>query len=419
MHDAANSGNPSCIPLREKTIYKMGDFTTLSSVETIPGQAAESEMQPSRRSQGRPRKQKYPEEETLAGLEQQPPRRPRGRPRKYPEEETPEVQPRPRGRPRKYPEEETPEVQPRPRGRPRKYPEEETPEVQPRPRGRPRRTPSTPTPSADETPGQPELEQRKRRKTLMERETTSGLRQQEATGERQEHCMSESEIPINQTQLNDDPDSTPTPFRQGLPLAPVQQLSNKPAKPRWSKVADARVQFEDDRWLRKQRDSDFRAWCKPVARELQLDTVQSFYKAMHDETTLETKYSVVCGLQKASKDLEERYMWEEFHGLYVQVESLLHPSEQDHFQCRQCFPRNNANIPVCHDCEGALQRRRLPRACQVNMLQLKCQHRHPKELTDLSPLEERLIGLYQPCGWITKFQIELDKGTSGRYRKGM
>ena len=36
---------------------------------------------------------------------------------------------------------------------------------------------------------------------------------------------------------------------------------------------------------------------------------------------------------------------------------------------------------------------------------------------DLSPLEERLIGLYQPCGWITKFQIDLDKGTSGRYRK--
>jgi len=55
------------------------------------------------------------------------------------------------------------------------------------------------------------------------------------------------------------------------------------------------------------------------------------------------------------------------------------------------------------DCEEALLRRRLPRACQVNMLQLKCQRRYPEELTDLSPLEERLIGLYQPCGWITKF----------------
>jgi hypothetical protein len=54
-----------------------------------------------------------------------------------------------------------------------------------------------------------------------------------------------------------------------------------------------------------------------------------------------------------------------------------------------------------------------------DMLQLKCQHRYPKELsTDLStPLEERLISLYQPCGWITKFQIDLDKGMSGRYRR--
>jgi hypothetical protein len=77
-------------------------------------------------------------------------------------------------------------------------------------------------------------------------------------------------------------------------------------------LVDSRVQFEDDRWFQKQRDSDSRAWCKPVARELQLDTVQSFYKAMHDETTLEIEYCVVCGLQKASKDLEE-YMWEEFH----------------------------------------------------------------------------------------------------------
>ena len=149
-------------------------------------------------------------------------------------------------------------------------------------------------------------------------------------------------------------------------------------------LVDARVQFEDDRWLQKQRDSDLRAWCKPVTRDVQLDAVQSFYGAMFDESTLETQYYVVCSLQKPPKDLED-YMWEEFYGLYVHIEPLLHPSEQDHFQCRQCFPRNNANIPVCHDCEGALQRRRLPRACQVNMLQLKCQHRYPKEQGTYGP----------------------------------
>jgi hypothetical protein len=41
-------------------------------------------------------------------------------------------------------------------------------------------------------------------------------------------------------------------------------------------LVDARVQFEDDRWLQKLRDSD-----------LKLETVQSFYKAMYDETTME------------------------------------------------------------------------------------------------------------------------------------
>jgi hypothetical protein len=41
-------------------------------------------------------------------------------------------------------------------------------------------------------------------------------------------------------------------------------------------LVDARVQFEDDRWLQKQRDSDLRAWCKPVTRDVQLDAIQSF-----------------------------------------------------------------------------------------------------------------------------------------------
>ena len=173
-------------------------------------------------------------------------------------------------------------------------------------------------------------------------------------------------------------------------------------------MVDARVQFEDDRWLQKLRDSDSRAWCKPMARELQLETVQSFYKAMYDETTMEIRYCVVCGLQKASIDLG-KHIWEDFLPLYLQVQHLLRSTEQDHFECRSCFPRNNENIPICHSCEDALQRKS---ACQVNMLQLKCQHRYPKELMDLSPLEERLIGLYQPCGWITKFQIDLSKGTS-------
>ena len=307
----------------------------------------------------------------------------------------PDKQSRPRGRPRKlFLGQGTLaelEIQPRPRGRPRKlFLGEET---QPRQRGRPRKTPcstniATPASSTEET-----LEQ----VTLLGSESQQRKRARpcENSPESQQRKRVQSSFQTTFEHANDE--------------AGLLEQSRKD-------LVDARVQFEDDRWLQKLRDSDLRAWCKPVTRDVQLETVQSFYKAMYDETTLAIRHCVVCGSQRAPVDLRD-YIWKDFHPLYAKVEHLLLPSQQDHFQCRECFPRNNGNIAVCHDCQEALQRRRLPRACQVNMLQLKCQHRYPKELVDLSPLEERLIGLHRPCGWITKFQIDLDKGTSGRYRK--
>ena len=198
-----------------------------------------------------------------------------------------------------------PEEQPRPRGRPQKlFPEQE---IQPQQRGQPQKTPcstniATPALSTDDT---------------LEQVTLLGTESQQR--KRARPCENSPESQQRKRARN----SFQTTFEQADDEAGLVEQSRKD-------LVDARVQFEDDRWLQKQRDSDSRAWCKPVARELQLDTVQSFYKAMHDETTLEIEYCVVCGLQKASKDLEE-YIWEEFHGLYVQVEPLLHPSEQDHF----------------------------------------------------------------------------------------
>jgi hypothetical protein len=61
----------------------------------------------------------------------------------------------------------------------------------------------------------------------------------------------------------------------------VQNYDAKLLKKTRKDLVDARVQFEDDRWLQKLGDSDSRAWCKPVARDIQLETVQSFYKAMY------------------------------------------------------------------------------------------------------------------------------------------
>jgi hypothetical protein len=67
-----------------------------------------------------------------------------------------------------------------------------------------------------------------------------------------------------------------SPFQQGLTgLERVDDEAGLLEKTR-KDLVNARVRFEDDRWLQKLRDSDLRAWCKPV-RDLQLETVQSFY----------------------------------------------------------------------------------------------------------------------------------------------
>ena len=160
-----------------------------------------------------------------------------------------------------------------------------------------------------------------------------------------------------------------------------------------------KIEVEHDRWLRKKIDSEARTWCEPVTRETQLDAIVSFYKATHDDTTMELERCVLCGLQKAAIQLRHHSCT--LQPLYEQIRNQLSLAGQEHFQCSQCFPRDGSDIGICEDCDIALERRRVPRACQVDMLSLGCEHRYPVELRGLSPVEERLIGLYQACGWIT------------------
>jgi hypothetical protein len=173
----------------------------------------------------------------------------------------------------------------------------------------------------------------------------------------------------------------------------------------------------DERWEQRVRDSADHTWSEPRPRELQLETVRDFYNKMHDGNTMELAHCVVCYEQKASIDVSD-WKWTMFEPLYRQAETRLTRQDREHFACRQCFPREGPDgFPVCKDCGHALEAAKLPRACQVNNLGLGCVHRYPEALKCLTPLEERLIGLYIPCGWITKFQIDIEKATSGRYRK--
>ncbi|KAF6782268.1 hypothetical protein CSOJ01_16016, partial [Colletotrichum sojae] len=138
---------------------------------------------------------------------------------------------------------------------------------------------------------------------------------------------------------------------------------------------------------------------------------------MSDTSTLEVEHCHVCYEQRAPSELEH-HTWEGFKTLYEEVETQIPQADRAHFSCLECFPRDTlATFPVCLACQSSLEKRRLPLVCRVNNLAVGCLHRIPAVLKDLSPLEERLIGIYTTSGWITKLTIDIDKWTSGRYRK--
>ncbi|KAM5529293.1 hypothetical protein FOXYSP1_17137 [Fusarium oxysporum f. sp. phaseoli] len=87
-------------------------------------------------------------------------------------------------------------------------------------------------------------------------------------------------------------------------------------------------------------------------------------------------------------------------------------------ECQKCLPlTGDAQVDVCLECRGSFDRGKLPKACSVNNMNIGCEHRYPKELDGLSPLEERLIALQAPFGYITKFTVDNKTPSSASYRK--
>jgi hypothetical protein len=56
----------------------------------------------------------------------------------------------------------------------------------------------------------------------------------------------------------------------------------------------------------KQAASVRRDWCNPIPGERQVETVQSFLKAFHDESTMEITTCSVCYIKKAKRSLRRR-----------------------------------------------------------------------------------------------------------------
>ncbi|KAM4055420.1 PIF1 protein [Hirsutella rhossiliensis] len=86
--------------------------------------------------------------------------------------------------------------------------------------------------------------------------------------------------------------------------------------------------------------------------------------------------------------------------------------------CDACLPpHERAGVDVCRECRVSFDRGRLPKACSVNNMAIGCEHRYPDELDDLSPVEERLIALHAPFGYITKFTVDNKTRSGISYRK--
>jgi hypothetical protein len=101
------------------------------------------------------------------------------------------------------------------------------------------------------------------------------------------------------------------------------------------------------------------------------------------------------------------------------VPANILPAMTSLLACRSCFPEGDdeAVVPICFACRAAFDRGRVPEACMGSTMHIGCEHRYPRELRELTPLEEKLISLNVAYGFITKFNVQRGQQTGPTYRK--
>lgn len=155
-----------------------------------------------------------------------------------------------------------------------------------------------------------------------------------------------------------------------------------------------------------------RQWCNEVPRGLKLETVQSYLRAMHDESTLPTESCAICLIQNAPTDIR-RCQWQS------QFSALLKQSLAAKIQCTTCFPtdQNDGYTRICKDCDQDIRCDKQPQNCGGDLRFLTCAHLYPSALRGLTIAEERLISLNVPYGYITRYCKPTSTGTSWHYRQ--
>ncbi|KAG6996878.1 ATP-dependent DNA helicase pfh1 [Fusarium oxysporum f. sp. conglutinans] len=221
------------------------------------------------------------------------------------------------------------------------------------------------------------------------------------------------------TQLNRSPKRRRRSMGETLPTPPNTQPNRAPKSPRpmpetvqlQRESINSILQYRESCFRDKEEASATRSWCKEVPLALQVEASKSFYQAFTDEKMLPISHCIACYRKQAPCELTA-----------VQWNGLLTPSLLQAMrtlqQCRKCLPLDDdAGVRVCRECRASLEGGKLPKACSVNNMDIGCEHRYPEELDGLSPVEERLIALQAPFGYITKFIVDNKTPSGLSYRK--
>ena len=166
---------------------------------------------------------------------------------------------------------------------------------------------------------------------------------------------------------------------------------------------DRALRWLDDEFAEKERLSDGPVW-EPVPRERKVSTVRDFYRAFHDTSTMPIHACRVCYIKFAEVDLEA-VDWDTW------IRSSMAKPHGMPSACPACFVPGEL-LWTCVGCKQELEQGSWSVAAQLHR-ELGCEHMYPPELKHLSPVEEKLIALNSPYGFITKYSA------SYRCRRGI
>jgi hypothetical protein len=200
-----------------------------------------------------------------------------------------------------------------------------------------------------------------------------------------------------QLPLNDDP----TRHKRAKTSTRTEKCIEEQADELRSVLSWLEDEFAEKEWLSQEH-----RWCAPIPTDRKVSTVQSFYRAFHDVTTLPIETCMVCYRKYARAELDD-ISWDQWAASFGRSE------EGVLFRCRSCFPIGG-RASACVDCQAHMRKGVLSPAAQIHLC-LGCEHVYPDELKGLTPVEEKLIAVNSCYGFITKYSLPGSRSQTVRY----